>query len=44
LKWQDYEETAAWADNACGVLQATGLKAKTESGKWKSISDFKISI
>ena len=29
-RWQDYEATAAWADNARGVLQAAGLKAKAE--------------
>jgi len=27
-RWQDYEATAAWADNARGVLQAAGLKVK----------------
>jgi hypothetical protein len=31
-RWQDYEATAAWDDNARGVLAAAGL-AEMEAGK-----------
>jgi glycosyltransferase involved in cell wall biosynthesis len=30
-RWQDYEDTAAWVDNARGVLAAAGLQAKAEN-------------
>jgi glycosyltransferase involved in cell wall biosynthesis len=32
-RWQDYEDTAAWSDNARGVLAAAGLEAKAETPK-----------
>ena len=34
-RWQDYEDTAAWADNARGVLAAAGLIVGSGAGKSK---------